>query len=548
MRGPKLGTDLKEKPVTEFFTANKHGAKVVASASSLGVMNRKAEASDSAQPKLVSKSSRKQRHEGPGRPTHFQAFSDGTLIETVRDPVRAETFRLLIWRGQKAIVADQFEYGCELYLPGVIDPGLAKNLRLPSGIGLYRQPRDLLAEMFATLHPYVDLADEDLHIICVFVLISWFPDCLPNAPYLWLVGPLGSGKTTLLKLLQALCRRAFLIGDLTPASLYQLPSLLSPTLIIDENDLGDSQISRQTQRILRIGNSQGTSVIRNGRAFDPYCVKVLASRQPPPDAALGSRSIIIGMLPSRRPLMGLDDVTRDRIAEKFQRELLMFRLQNFHSLHTSLDFSSRTQDLTPRIRDIAHALARPLLGDVELETDLISMLEQQDRDARIQRTLEPEWLVLEALFSLCHPRPRGDGLVPKATGILVGGIADQVNQAMADRGEDVRLSAKKTGLILRALGFRTKSLGKLGRGLELTAVVREHVHRLSERFGLDRKMLLTIVGDEPEYGGELCSLCEKFGLNAGLKFVEHYVRCPLASPSGPRRALFSEETTGTIPL
>jgi hypothetical protein len=526
---------------------NEHGAKFVASATSLRVTHRKADTSDPAQQRLASKPSRKQRHEGPGRPTHFQAFPDGTLIETVRDPARPEKFRLLICRGQTTIVADQFEYEGELYLPGMINPGLAKNLRLPSGIGLYRQPRDLLAEMFATLHPYVDLPDEDLHITCVFVLTSWFPDCLPIAPYLWLVGPLGSGKTTLLKLLQAFCRRAFLIGDLTPASLYQLTSLLSPTLIIDENDLGDSQMSRQTQRILRIGNSPGIPVIRNGRAFDPYCVKVLASRQPPPDAALGSRSIIIGMLPSRRPLMGLDEVTRDRIAEKFQRELLMFRLQNLHSLHTSLDFSSRTKSLTPRIEDIAHALARPLLGDVELETELIGMLEQQDRDARIQRTLEPEWLVLEALFSLCHPRPRHDGLIPKATGILVGGVADEVNQAMADRGEDVRLSAKKTGLILRALGFRTKSLGKLGRGLELTTVVREHVHRLSERFGLDRKMLLSIVGDEPVYGGEMCALCEKFGLTAGLKFVEQYVRRPPAPPSGLRRALFSEGPTGTSP-
>ena len=498
--------------------------------------------------RLATKPSRQQRHEGPGIPTHFQAFPDGTLIETVRDPARPEIFRLLISRDQTTIVADQFESGGKLYLPGMINPGLAKNLRPPSGIEPCRQPRDLLAEMFATLHPYVDVRDEDLRIICLFVLVSWFPDCLPIAPYLWLVGPLGSGKSTLLKLLQALCRRAFLIGDLTPASLYQLPGLLCPTLLFDENDFGDSQISRQTQRILRIGNSQGTSVIRNGRAFDPYCVKVLASRQPPPDAALGSRSIIIGMLPSRRPLMGLDDATRDRIAEKFQSELLMFRLQNFHSLHTCLDVSCRTENLTPRVKDIAQALARPLLGDVELETELIGTLEEHDRDARIQRTLEPEWLVLEALFSLCHARPCCDLLSPKVTAILVGGVAAEVNRVMADRGEDVRLSAKKTGLILRALDFRTKSLGKLGRGFELTIFFRQHVHRLCERLGLDRKLLLTVVGDEPEYGGEPCALCEKFGLTAGLKFRDSYARRPLAPPSGPRRALFSEETTGTSPL
>jgi hypothetical protein len=92
------------------------------------------------------------------------------------------------------------------------------------------------------------------------------------------------------------------------------------------------------------------------------------------------------------------------------------------------------------------------------------------------------------------------------------------------------------------LGFRTKSLGRLGRGLELTTVVREHVHRLTERLGLDRKMLLLIV----MYGGEPCALCEKFGLTAGLKLGKQYVRRPVA-PSRPRRALFEEETTGTSP-
>jgi len=214
--------------------------------------------------------------------------------------------------------------------------------------------------MFATLQRYVDVPDEDLRVICAFILSSWFPDCLQSVPYLWLVGPPGSGKTTLLKLLHALCRRAFLIGDLTPASLYQLTGLLSPTLIIDENDGANSQMSRQIERILRMGNSPGAPIIRNGRAFDTYGPKVLASRQPPLDAALGSRSIIIPMLPSKRGLTALDQVSKERIAEQFQPKLLMCRLQNHDLLHTSLEFYRETESLTPRIRDIAHALASPL--------------------------------------------------------------------------------------------------------------------------------------------------------------------------------------------
>ena len=265
-------------------------------------------------------------------PTHFKAFSDGTLIETVRDPQRQERFHLLVRKGNEVPIVDRFEHDDGHFVPGEIDFNLAQHLRLSTGISPCGQPRELLAEMIAMIREYVDLPDDVLQVIAAFVLCSWFPDRLRFAPYLLLVGPLSSGKTTILKLLQGLCRRAFLVGDLTPASLYQLPSLLKPTSLIDENDLGDSLTSAAMQRLLRTGNTPGIPAIRNGRAFDTYCVKVLASRQPPSDAALASRSIIIATSPSTRLLAPLDQAAIERIALEFQRKLLMFRLQNFNKL------------------------------------------------------------------------------------------------------------------------------------------------------------------------------------------------------------------------
>src|SRR6202007_3229984 len=145
------------------------------------------------------------------------------LIETIRDPSRPEAFHLVVFKDQKAMTVSQFEYDGYTFVPGKIDRNLARNLRLSTGISPCGQPRDLLSELVGTIRDYVDLTDDDLKIIGAFVLTCLFPDLLRVAPYLWLVGPLASGKTTILKLLQALCRRAFLVGDLTPASLYQLP-------------------------------------------------------------------------------------------------------------------------------------------------------------------------------------------------------------------------------------------------------------------------------------------------------------------------------------
>jgi hypothetical protein len=159
-----------------------------------------------------------------------------------------------------------------------------------------------------------------------------------------------------------------------------------------------------------------------------------------------------------------------------------------------------------------------------MEAGLIDVLGQQDSDVRVQRSLEPEWLVVEALFSSSHAQyDETNPLESKAFTMLVGGIAKTINQRMSERVEEVRLTAKKTGLVLRALGIRTKCLGKYGRGIEFHAAMREKVHELSKQFGITRRDLLSLVGDEPEYGGAPCELCEKYGVTGGLEI------CP---PSG----------------
>jgi hypothetical protein len=172
------------------------------------------------------------------------------------------------------------------------------------------------------------------------------------------------------------------------------------------------------------------------------------------------------------------------------------------------------------MRDLAVALAMPLLGDTELEDDLVHTLDEQDLDARTYRALEPEWLVAEALLALCHPRPTPEGFCPRTISVLVGGIADIINRNMKRRGENISLSAKKTGLVLRSLGVRTKTLGSLGRGIVMTPAIREGIHRVAQRLGISRRNLIPITDNEPKHCGAPCILCEKFRLTAGLNFFE----------------------------
>ena len=71
--------------------------------------------------------------------------------------------------------------------------------------------------------------------------------------------------------------------------------------------------------------------------------------------------------------------------------------------------------------------------------------------------------------------------------------------------------AKKVGLVLKSLGLRTILLGRMGRGLELTSVMKRKIHELAARLGIDRRAISSLMGLESGYGSAPCALCEEFG-------------------------------------
>jgi hypothetical protein len=104
--------------------------------------------------------------------------------------------------------------------------------------------------------------------------------------------------------------------------------------------------------------------------------------------------------------------------------------------------------------------------------------------------------------------------------ILVGGIAYDVNHKLEKHGEDLRLSAKKVGLVLRSLGIHTVRLGRRGRGLQLNSGLKRKIHGLARQLGIDRRCIAMSHALEVGYGGVPCELCEEFGVTGGLRFVE----------------------------
>jgi hypothetical protein len=160
-------------------------------------------------------------------------------------------------------------------------------------------------------------------------------------------------------------------------------------------------------------------------------------------------------------------------------------------------------DFTPRMKDLARALAVPLLGDATKEKELFKLLAPHDKEARLNRHGEPEWAVATALFHDGHQ---------STTTLTVGDLAVTVCQVLAANGETYELKPRAVGETLRALGLSTEKLGNEGRGLRLTRSVRHQIHQLARDMGLKRSDLLRHMTVEAGYGGLSCALCEDYGL------------------------------------
>jgi hypothetical protein len=178
------------------------------------------------------------------------------------------------------------------------------------------------------------------------------------------------------------------------------------------------------------------------------------------------------MLPTEEETLPLNEAAMHEIENKFQPKLCMYRLKNYFAVKNFRMPANSVQGLNPRMQQIARALRAALLDDPEITSELLTILRGYDDEKRIERALEPEWLVGEALFRFCHFGMTYGRLVPDIT---VGRIAAQVSRSRMIQGEDFQLGPKEVGIVLKSLG-RTVRLGGWGRGLTETAS-RSHARR-----------------------------------------------------------------------
>ncbi len=426
----------------------------------------------------------------------FAELKDGTLVELVEDSANPGRTLLAVWKDGKDQFVDRLEQDGRVFVPLARNNELLRHLRLPSAVLPYESALALLRRLETLIAQCVAVDEKYVPVLADFVLSTWLVDRLEVAPYLSVVGLPQSGKTTLLKVLSLVCRRPLLMADVTSASFYHACARFMPTMLIDE--AGSIRNSRTLRHMLRSGTTRDVLAVRRNLTFHAFGAKVISSLEPPDDAALNSRCIVIPMSESKSTaLVRPDEPAVQQQAADLQAQLLRFRFEKYRRVQPAA--VSGDECLRPRTRDLLRALTAAH-GDVPRSQRLLKFFESGQGVQR--EPLDPEHnAVLRALFSMVHLRE-------DFTSVWISDLTEQVNIFLELEGERLRLQPRKVGAVLTSLGFSSHTRTNSGYVISLNRQDAEKLHQLAACYGVDRTRR-SFRGISPDK----CTLCRAAGLD-----------------------------------
>jgi hypothetical protein len=352
-------------------------------------------------------------------------------------------------------------------VPVSIDSNTWKAIRFPRGAAEYSSVRELFEGIVDQVRKYFRLPNRELRVVAFWVLSTWFSELLPIPPVLIVSGPSPAEVRLFLKLLRCLCRRGVLLTALNSAGFVALPRWLRPTILIDQ-----TKITPSLCELLRAACGTGAYFTKGGDFVNLRCSLAVYCAEDEIDVSLGEGLLRVAVVSGEASSMLLDARQEIRIAAKFQPLMLRYRLTNWRAAREST-FDARA--FTTGVRELAQALGASVVGDAELQSEIVSLLSRQDEDIRARRTTLPEYGIIAALLSLIHERK--ESLMP------VKKLTDFVNAVLRSNGEIFEYTPEEIGRRLAAMGLYTSRTAG-GKAIKLTRQVSRLAHDLKPKYGV----------------------------------------------------------------
>lgn len=362
---------------------------------------------------------------------------DDTLVELIYDPHKRKTGLVVSRFNGLWNIEQELEIGTgEILVPYSASNNLIANdcVLLPSEPVEYGLKEELIEDIRAYIHKYVDLSPEFESVAAYYVLLSWVHDAFNEVPYLRFLGDWGTGKTRALNTIGSICYKPFFgSGASTVSPIFHIIDAFGGTLILDEADLSYSDAKAELVKILNNGTSKGMPVLRSivnrHKEIDPYAFKVfgpkiIATRGRFEDAALESRLITERTgTTSPRPEISIpqpQSLKSDALA--LRNRLLLFRLSEFFRVKANPEALASIGD--PRLKQMAVPLLSMVENPTEREKIAMALIERHEMAGSDRKDDVPESAVLASALAAVADFPNQN--------IPVGEIARRYNDAFAE--------------------------------------------------------------------------------------------------------------------
>lgn len=385
-------------------------------------------------------------------PTISRVLPDGTMIEILYDTDTAVTsLAVCVPSGETSIEAQVDLPTGERLVPYAPSNNLLTSgcVLLPSEVGEFGDKAELLEQVRAFIHRYVDLSPLYEEIAAHYVLLSWVHDAFNELPYLRFRGDFGTGKTRALLAVGSISYKPFFAsGASTVSPIFHILDAFEGTLVLDEADLRFSDATADLSKILNNGNMKGLPVLRtmsnryrelNPQAFKVFGPKIVGMRESFADEALESRFLTENTI--RRTLrpdisIHLPDTMKSD-AQALRNQLLAWRFAARHTVGIDPD------RLIAGVSHRANQITLPLLSlidDGELRDRIAAELVAEEARVFSERASTPDITVLVAITEAAAVSPTAH--------IAVADIARRVSSKNSGSFEN-SITPKAVGSIVR---------------------------------------------------------------------------------------------------
>jgi hypothetical protein len=248
-------------------------------------------------------------------------------------------------------------------------------------------------------------------------------------------------------------------------------------------------LSAASENLLRSATRPDANIVYRGAVIDIFSPKIICSNSLPDELWPDSDILCIALPANLTPIKFQSPKSAEQTAEEFQSRFLSYRVHNLSRLRIP---DLKLSCLSPALQELAATLAAAMIGDENLEEQIVAALEVRDEEARSERSSHPDAIIIESALFFCHKK--GFAEVPSSE------IATYATAIFSGRGYEKKISAESAGWALKRLAIPTERLGSAANGIKLTASRCISIHELAAAYDV---LTLRAVEDRD------CACCRK---------------------------------------